>query len=288
MLCAACGAIAFATAGAQVPASGAAAPHVVAVEIPSGDAVLHGRFFAARSERPVATLLLVPGWGGDPDDASGLGAAMSARGANVLFVNFRGVQRSTGTFGYGAALDDLGAAVRWLRGADAAARHRVDRTRIVLAGNSFGGGVSMVYAAADPSITHVVSIVGADHGVLARRIRDEAGYAARLQETLSRSRANGTVRFDPDALMREVLTREADNDLVALAPRFANRSVYLVGAWADQSAPIERDILPFYRALGRQPGSDVTIAAYPGGHGLGGQRERIADDLAAWLDARFR
>jgi len=286
---AAASAITCPAAADQAPAPDVGAPQIAIVEIPSGDAVLHGRFFAARADRPVATVLIVPGWGGHPEDASGMGAALSARGANVLFVNFRGVQKSTGSFGYAAAIADIGSALAWLRGSEASRRHRVDPGRIVLAGNSFGGGVAMVYAVGDPSVKLVVSIVGADHGVLARRIRNEAGYASRVQETFARSRApGGTVRFDPDALVRELIAREGDNDLVALAPKLANRNVLLIGAWADETAPIERDILPLYRALVRQKGSDVTIIAYPDGHGLASERDRVADDVMAWLATRMQ
>lgn len=280
-------AAARATAPTQSPAP-AADRLPVPVEIPSGDALLRGRLFPAQGPTPLATLLIVPGWGGDPDDASGMGAALSARGMNVLFVNFRGVQRSSGTFSYANALADLGAALQWLRRPDTAQRFRVDAARLVLGGNSFGGGVAMAYAASDPSVTRIVSIVGADHGVLARRVRSEAGYEARLRQTLTDTKApDGPVTFEPDALIREVVAMEPQTDLVLQAPRLANRAVLLIGGWNDTTAPIEREILTVYRALRRTEGADATILAYPDGHGLASSRERVADDIVAWTKARM-
>ena len=112
-------------------------------DIPSGDASVRARFFAAQGGTPLATVLIVPGWGGDSLDASGMGALLSARGVNVLLINFRGVQQSAGRFTYANALDDLGAAWRWLHDPANRARFQIDPKTLVLSGNSFGGGVAM-------------------------------------------------------------------------------------------------------------------------------------------------
>src|SRR5215207_3326723 len=161
----------------------------ITMSIPSGDAAVRARFFPSGKAAPIATLLIAPGWGGDSTDASGMGAALSARGVNVLLINFRGVQQSGGTFTYANALADFGAALRWLRDPAMAKQFRIDSQRLVLGGNNFGGGVAMVYAAGDSTVRRVISIVGADHGVLARRIRSDTSYAANVQATLTRTRA---------------------------------------------------------------------------------------------------
>ena len=272
----------------SVPAA-AQSPGKITLDIPSGDATVRGRFFPARGGMPLATLLIVPGWGGDPVDASGMGAALSARGVNVLLINFRGVQQSTGRFSYANALDDLGAALTWLRSPGNSERFQIDPDRFVLGGNSFGGGVAMVYAARDSTVRRVISIVGADHGVTARRIRGDTAYAARLRSALAGSRSpRGSVQFEPEVLIEELLARESDNDLVRLAPRLADRAVLLIGGWRDLTAPIERDLLPVYRALTAEKVSDATILAYPDGHGLRSHRERVADDIVAWLTPRLQ
>ena len=131
---------------------GAQSAGTVTVDIPSGDASVRGRFFPAQGGTPLATVLIVPGWGGDTLDASGMGAALSARRINVLLINFRGVQQSAGRFTYANALEDIGAALRWLRAPERRTRFAVDPERLVLAGNSFGGAVAMVYAARDTTV----------------------------------------------------------------------------------------------------------------------------------------
>ena len=254
-------------------------------DIPSGDASVRARFFAAHGGMPLATVLIVPGWGGDSLDASGMGALLSARRVNVLLINFRGVQQSAGHFTYANALDDLGAAWRGPHAPANRARYQIDTAKLVLSGNSFGGGVAMVYAAVDTTVHRVVSIVGADHGLAARRIKADTAYASRIRNALAGAAApRGPVRFEPETLFDEMVRRERDDDLVRLAPRFDHRAVLLVGGWDDTTAPIESEILPVYRALAARPGADATILAYPEGHSLRAQRDRVADE--SWLGSR--
>ena len=257
-------------------------------DIPSGDASVRARFFAAQGGVPLATVLIVPGWGGDSLDASGMGALLSARRVNVLLINFRGVQQSAGRFSYANAIDDLGFAWRWLREPANRAGYKLDPSKLILAGNSFGGAVAMVYAARDTTVTRIISIVGADHGVLARRLDADTAYMSSIRSRLAEAEApRGPVRFSAPAMVDEMRRREHDNDLVRLAPNFDHRAVLLIGGWDDMTAPIERDILPVYRALTARAGADAAILAYPAGHSLLTQRERVADDIVAWLTKRL-
>jgi hypothetical protein len=52
----------------------------VSVEFISEGVCVRGRFFAAVGPAPATTLLLVPGWPGEPNDVLGLGALLSPWG----------------------------------------------------------------------------------------------------------------------------------------------------------------------------------------------------------------
>lgn len=67
----------------------------------------------------------------------------------------------------------------------------------------------------------------------------------------------------------------------------SRRPILLLAGWDDPTAPLETVVLPFYRALKRQPESDVTIIAYPEGHFFQGSREEIASDIRGWLAHQF-
>jgi uncharacterized protein len=256
----------------------------VPVEFQAGGDPVRGRFFATAAPAPLATLVLIPGFGGDPADVLGLGARLSARGVNVLVFNNRGVQDSGGTLTYANALEDARAALEWLRSPAARARFRIDPERTVLGGFSFGGSIAMLHAARDTSVRRVLAIAGADHSVYARRMREEPGYRDALREVLAGTRApRGPVRFEPDALLDEILANESAYAHPPHAARFAGRPVLLVGGWDDLTCPVEREILPLYRALTAVAGSDASIIAYTDGHSFGNSRDRLADDIHAWL-----
>jgi len=146
----------------------------------------------------------------------------------------------------------------------------------------------MVYAARDTTVTRVISIVGADHGVLGRRLNADTAYRSTLRLRLTQAEApRGSVRFDAAAAVEAMRQRQRDNDLVLLAPRFDHRAVLLIGGWDDTTAPIKGEILPVYRALRAQAGADAAGVAYPAGHSLQTQRDRVADDIVAWASTRL-
>lgn len=256
----------------------------VAVEFRAGDDLVRGRFFPAATATPLATVALIPGFGGDTNDVLGLGARLSAAGANVLMFNNRGVQNSGGTLTYAHALDDASAALDWLLAAETQARFHIDPERLVLGGHSFGGSIAILHAARDPRVRGVLAVAGADHSTYARRLREDPGYRDQLRRVLADARApQGTVRFDPDAVIDDILAHEANYSLPRQAARFAGRSVLLVGGWTDTTCPIEREILPMYRALQAVPGADASIVAYADGHSFRASREPLAEEIRAWL-----
>ena len=65
-----------------------------------------------------------------------------------------------------------------------------------------------------------------------------------------------------------------------------SRKWLVTGGWDDVTAPIESESLPVYRALAARAGADATILAYPAGHSLRPHRDRVADDIVAWLIKR--
>jgi pimeloyl-ACP methyl ester carboxylesterase len=110
----------------------------VALAIDSEGFEMRGRFFPASAAGPRPTLLLIPGYPGNPEDVLGMGAALSREGINVLMVNPRGTHQSEGTFTFAGSLRDIEAAYRWLRSSAKTDRYNIDTTNIFLGGYSWG------------------------------------------------------------------------------------------------------------------------------------------------------
>jgi dienelactone hydrolase len=259
----------------------------VAVAIESEGFEMRGRFFPASEAGPHATVLLIPGYPGNPDDVLGMGARLSRQGINVLMVNPRGMHQSEGTFTFAGSLRDIDAAFRWLRTAEVMDPYNIDTTNIFLGGYSWGGGMSLAYAATNPQAQRLISIAGNDHGEFIREFQRNEPYAEMIMDMLRSTIApEGPVRSDLEATTQELVEGEEVYGLRENANRLSNRSILLVGGWDDTGVTVDRILLPFYRALEEHGAEDVTFLVYHDDHGFGEVRDELAADIATWIDER--
>lgn len=256
----------------------------VSVEFISEGACMRGRFFAAAGTTPATTLLLFPGWPGNPDDVLGLGVLLAEQGVNVCMFNPRGLQQSGGMHSHTNTLQDIGAALDWLRQADVQRRFQVDTTRLVLGGHCYGGGMAMAYAARDPSVRRVISIAGNDHGEFARETQRNAAFAEGIRRgMLSTRRPEGPAHFDYDAGLKALVDHQDVYGLRENAANLADRSILLVGGWEDEQVTIDQFLLPLYRALRGAGAAEVTFLVYHTDHDFSNVRRQLASDIASWL-----
>ncbi len=233
-------------------------------------------------ESPTATVLLVPGWGGGPTDALGVAKALSASGTPVVVLTPRGWHHSGGTASFAKALEDIEAAVRWIKTSGEAGLHP---TSVVLGGYSWGGGMSLAYAARDTSISRVFSIAGTDHGTFIRQYQSDPEFAAMVDPMLeSTASPQGPIKFGVEATMKELMDGQAVYGLIENAGVLADRSILLIGGWEDANVTIDEYLLPLYRALRGEGADDVTFLTYHANHGFGVVRSELHKDLERWIN----
>jgi pimeloyl-ACP methyl ester carboxylesterase len=177
-----------------------------------------------------------------------------------------------------ATLEDIDAALAWLKQPDIQERFRVDTTKIALGGHSFGGAMAMAYAATDPNVLRVISIAGNDLGWFIRKVQAEPQYGEAIRQMLMSTRApDGPVRFDLEAGLRELAEHQDMFGLREDSSHLADRSILLLGGWDDSQVTVEDVLLPLYRSLKGAGALDVTLLAYqdprhPRGDALEGVR----------------
>ena len=256
----------------------------VSVEFISEGAWVRGRFFTAGRTTPTTTLLLVPGWPGNPNDVLGLGAPLTEQGINVCMFNPRGIHQSEGTSSQANTLQDIRAALQWLRQADVQRRFKVNTTSLVLGGHSYGGGMAMAYAARDSSIRRVISIAGNDHGEFAREFQRNVSFAESIRcMLLSTLRPEGPAQFDMEEGLKEFIDHQDIYGLRENAANLADRSILLIGGWEDEEVTIDQFLLPLYRALRGAGAAKVTFLVYHADHNFSNVRQKLASDIAGWL-----
>ena len=82
----------------------------VPVEFDSEGKKIQGKFYSAKGEPHLPTVLLLQGFPGNEDDVLELGQRMSQQGINTLTFNYRGTHQSEGTFSLRNTLKDIQAA----------------------------------------------------------------------------------------------------------------------------------------------------------------------------------
>ena len=254
----------------------------VSIEFMSEGGRVHGRLFRAEGADEPTTLLFVPGWGRD-DDLE-LGPLLSEKGINFCTFNPRGVQSSEGIHTHVGTLRDIGAALQWLGQVDVQKRLKVDASRLVLGGYSYGGGMAMAYAARDPSVRRVISVAGNDHGEFARELQRNAAFAEGFRSWfLSTLEPEGWARFDLEANLQELFDHPDIYGLRENAGKLADRSILIFGGWEDQGPTVDQYLLPLYRALRSAGAEKVTFIVYHTDHSFSNVRQRLAADIAEWL-----
>ena len=204
------------------------------LRFPSG-----GHLLAAHLARPpmradaVATPAVVLAHG-YPSDVSATAVAGSAlpeladrlaaeMGWLAMALAFRGCGDSEGSFSLAGWLDDLGAAVRYLRDDEQV-------TGVWLAGFGTGGALALCAAAADPEVRGVATL-GAP--------ADFDDWASHPKRLLEHAREVGIIKdpsFPPDV---ETWTRELrDLRAVACAPRVAPRPLLVIHGSDDDLVPV--------------------------------------------------
>jgi pimeloyl-ACP methyl ester carboxylesterase len=254
------------------------------IEFMSEVSRVRGKFFRAAGTTSAPTLLLVPGWPGTPDDVLGLGALLPELGINVCVFNPRGLHQSEGTSTHANTLQDIAAALRWLRQSDTKRRFALGTARLALGGWSYGGGMAMAYAARDPSVRRLVSIAANDHAEFARELKRTPAFAQGIRRMLRSTQApEGPARFDVEASLKELIEHQDVYGLRENASKLADRSILLIGGWEDQQATIDQYQLPLYRALKSAGAEKVTFLVYHTDHAFAHVRRRLASDIADWL-----
>lgn len=178
---------------------GVAKASMESLQIPSQGSPMNALVYVAAGAGPHPVVILLHGFPGNERNLD-LAQDMRRAGWDVLYFNYRGSWGTPGDFSFSHGIEDVAAAIAYLRQPENAKRLRLDPSRIVLVGHSMGGFMTVQAAAADPAIKGIVMISAADM----------AGTIAKMQ-------ANGT-RDDAVKNMGAALAKEGMAPLSGCTP----------------------------------------------------------------------
>jgi pimeloyl-ACP methyl ester carboxylesterase len=258
-------------------------PGPAQIDFLSQGARVHGKAFAAPGAGLKPTVLVVPGWPGNPDDVVALGESLPSLGVNMIMFNPRGMHASEGSFGFGNTLADIDAAFAWLAREDVQRRFNIDPARMALAGHSFRGGMAMVYGSSHPNLRRLIAISPADLGETVNGLLNDPSTQSSMRQRLTAPGGFPVRVADLDATFQELKADGNRYGINETAPRVADRSILLIGGWEDQVVTVDQTILPYYRALKKAGAADVTFLVYHADHQFRSVKQKLASDIRDWL-----
>jgi predicted esterase len=259
------------------------------ITIDRSGVLLKGKFYISEGTGTFPTVILLHGFPGNETDVLGIGSKLSDENINALIFNYSGTYQSQGEFNFGNTQKDIQAAFEFIHQSENIRKYKIDTTRIILGGYSYGGGMAMTYAASHPEIISVFSVAGNDHGAFMRdykRNPEMKKYIDKMFDELKTEKE--TVRFGPGGTPKgiaemKIIELNPNYDLLKSAPLLSQKGILLIGGWDDHAVSIEHNILPLYRALKNENAKKVKITAVQDNHSFRNSREDLAQTIIEWI-----
>ncbi|MEH7304180.1 alpha/beta hydrolase family protein [Neobacillus drentensis] len=251
------------------------------LKIPSGEDVIIGRMYIAEGEGPHATVVLLHGFPGvmmNLDTA----AELQQQGWNVLVINYRGAWGSQGTFSFTHSIEDVRAALQYIKQKEIATENRIDVERIALVGHSFGGFLALKAAALEPSIKAVASLSGANFGLFAQMFEQDPAFKAQIAEVLKEGTffLNGA---SVESIIEEVLFHQHEWNTFLFAPQLTDRKLLLTAAAFDEELPKPYFHDPLVGILEKAGAKHLQCEVFETDHNYINKRKDITVTLNNWL-----
>lgn len=244
---------------------------MVVLHIPSVDQIINGVAYVPSGAGPHPVLLLCHGL---PGNEKNLDLAQAARRAGWVAVtfNYRGSWGSPGQFSFLGSIDDARAVLAYLRQPAQAAALRLDARRIVMAGHSMGGDITVQVAATDPALLGAILISAAD---MSRTVfmprRDLVGLMADNMETLAGVTA--------DSMADELIAHAGELSFNGRATALMGRPLLVLTSDDGLARPSE-ELVDAIRAQG---GTRVTSRHVATDHGWSDRRIELESLILDWL-----
>jgi pimeloyl-ACP methyl ester carboxylesterase len=243
--------------------------------IPSHDATMFGVFYRAAGGDPHPTVVLLHGLPGFEQNGD-LAQTIRRSGWNVLIFHYRGAWGSGGSFSFGNCVDDVHAALEYLRSPENVARLGVDPRRLALIGHSMGGFMAGIGTMRDEAVLGAAMISGWNPGVFATNPSPQLDKQ-QLEEF--RGDVGPLTGTSAEALLDEAKKNAAAWDLVGHANLWKSRPVLVV----ESDDFLHADDVAVAASVRKTPGAQITEVQMPTDHSYSDHRIALAATLLGWL-----
>lgn len=260
---------------------GAAKASMETMQIPSHGSLMNGLVYVAAGAAPHPVVILLHGFPGNERNLD-LAQDMRRAGWDVLYFNYRGSWGTPGDFSFSHGIEDVAAAIAYLRQPENAKRLRLDPSRIVLVGHSMGGFMTVQAASADPAIKGIAMISAADMGGTFAQMQAQASRADAVKKMGAGLANEGMAPLNgctPTSLATDLADHATAWTFRSMVGTIKARPVFVITS-DDGLAPAND---AFATALRQAGDTQVTALHLPTDHAYSDQREELSQALLKWL-----
>ena len=256
----------------------------IPITFKSRGTAIRGLFYQASGKDQFPTVILCPGFPGNNTDVLGLGANLRKKGINALVFNYRGTWGSEGYLSIPNSLEDVIAAVRYVKSSHAVRTFKIDTSNVTIIGYSFGGGLALLGSLSDTTVRRVINIAGGDLTEVARMMQTSQEYKLSIEDLIEQGISScGFKSLNAKDMFTDVFMDMDKYDLVKHAEPLSQKDVLLIGGWRDQANTIEHHLLPLFRALQLHGARQLEIEVFSTDHFFKDVRNELTQRILSWL-----
>jgi len=256
----------------------------VSIDLRSNGVKLDAKFYPVNKTDKVPTVILLHGFPGNQSSPLGLAEKLNSAGFNILVFNYQGSYLSEGNFSFDNCIDNVSAAFNFLADPGNQARFKIDTSKIVVCGYSFGGTVALESGMYNDKIRNIISIGNDDHSVSLKKVAADSVFRKAYQGYVAKSFGpEGPFRGDLKTQMELYLQNIDRYDLVKNAEKLKNKKVLFIVGWLDKTSYLEINTLPLYRKLQQLKAENISIKGFETDHQFGNVAEDLANAITDWI-----
>lgn len=252
------------------------------VSINSGKSKMYGVLYTAAGKGPHPTMLLLHGFPGTEKNLD-LAHAFRRVGWNTLVFHYRGAWGSEGNFSFENVLDDVKAALKFVRTDDVSKEYRIDTQKIVLLGHSMGGFAALLSTIDDINIKACIALAPFDFGLIGKKAKEFPDVLATLKDVIKDciEPLKGTT---VETLTDEILKNAEVWDFINNAEKLSSRKLLLVAGERDTVAVPEYHYYPLVDFLTSLNAVHFEYHLLNSDHSFQDKRIVLSEIIQRWLE----
>ncbi len=252
------------------------------VSFESAGSKLVGTMFIAHGSGPHPTVLLLHGFPGNENNFD-LAHIIRRLGWNVLVFHYRGSWGSDGEYSFNNSLEDISAAIDFLKLESSKLAYRCDPGKIVLLGHSLGGFGALLKAAEDDTIQNAASFAAFNFGFLTKLIsaNEDARNMALDYLKVGADQLKGT---SSEKLFAELMDHADSWNLLDKVPELSRKNLMIICGTYDTISMPDIHHYPLVKAIDGTGSGRLQHFELVSGHSFSDKRIKLAGHIIDWLN----